>query len=79
MSLVLVTSPDCRLCERARAALAAVGVEYREVDLAADEAGELARAGVPVVLFPVLVAGTTVLAYGGFGEAEVRAALGRGA
>jgi glutaredoxin len=75
MTLVLVTSPDCRLCARARAVLGEAGVAYREIDLASDEAGELARAGVPVVFFPVLVAGTTALAYGDFSAADVRAAL----
>jgi glutaredoxin len=75
MSLVLVTSPDCRLCDRARAVLAKAGVSYREIDLATDEAGDLARAGVPVVFFPVLVDGTRVLAYGDFTGADVQVAL----
>ena len=69
--LVLVTSPDCHLCERARILLDGLGLRYREVDLADPEAGELARRGVPVVFFPVLVAGDRVLAYGAIGEEEV--------
>jgi glutaredoxin len=74
--LVLVVSPDCHLCDRARALLAHLGVRYREVDLADDEAGALAAAGVPVVFFPVLVDGERVVAYGRFTAAEVRAGLG---
>ena len=74
-TLVLVVSPECKLCERARLLLSRVGLRYREVDLADDEAGELARRGVPVVLFPVLVDGEHVIAYGDFSEAELRAAL----
>jgi glutaredoxin len=73
--LVLVVSTDCTLCERARALLARLGVRYREVDLAEDEAGALARRGVPVVFFPVLVAGDRVLAYGDISEPELRHAL----
>lgn len=73
--LVLVTSPDCRLCDRARALLATLAVDYREVDLADDEARDLARAGVPVIFFPVLVAGTRVIAYGAIAADEVRRGL----
>ena len=73
--LVLVVSADCRLCERARALLLRLGLPFREVDLAEDEAGELARNGVPVVFFPVLVDGNRVVAYGDITEAEVRRAL----
>lgn len=72
---MLVTSPDCHLCERARALLRELDLEYREVDLADPEAGELARLGVPVVFFPVLVSGTRVLAYGALTAAEITAAL----
>ena len=74
-SLVLVVSSDCKLCERARRLLGRLGLPFREVDLEDDEAGELARHGVPVVFFPVLVDGTRVLAYGEFSEAELRRAL----
>jgi len=74
-SLVLVVSADCRLCDRARALLARFGLAFREVDLADDEAGDLARRGVPVVFFPVLVDGERVVAYGDISEAELRGAL----
>jgi glutaredoxin len=74
-SLVLVVSADCKLCEQARALLGRLGLSFREVDLAHSEAGELARRGVPVVFFPVLVDGDRVLAYGNISEAEVRRAL----
>jgi glutaredoxin len=73
--LVLVTSSDCRLCDRARALLAELGLRYREVDLADPEAGELARRGVPVVFFPVLVAGDRVVAYGAIERHDVERAL----
>ena len=73
--LILVVSADCRLCERARALLERLGVSFREVDLAADEADELARRGVPVVFFPVLVDGARLIAYGDISEAELRRVL----
>ena len=77
--LVLVVSADCRLCERARSLLESVGVPFREVDLADDEAEELAHAGVPVFFFPVLVADRRVIAYGDFNEDELRRGLAVGA
>ena len=73
--LVLVVSDDCRLCERARELLSRLGLPFREVDLADAEAGDLARSGVPVVFFPVLVDGARLVAYGEMTEAEVRKAL----
>lgn len=73
--LVLVVSADCKLCDRARALLARIGLTYREVDLEDDEAGELARRGIPVVFFPVLVDGERVLAYGEISEGDLRRAL----
>ena len=73
--LVLVVSADCHLCDRARGLLARLGLQFREVDLEDDEAAELARRGVPVVFFPVLVDGERVLAYGDISEAELRRAL----
>jgi glutaredoxin len=48
---------------------------FREVDLEDDEAAELARRGVPVIFFPVLVDGERVLAYGDISEAELRRAV----
>ena len=73
--LVLVVTDDCQLCERARALLGRLGLAYREVDLADEEAAELARRGVPVVFFPVLVEGERVIAYGDISELELRHAL----
>lgn len=73
--LVLVVSDDCKLCDRARALLERLGLAFREVDLADDEARELAGRGVPVVFFPVLVDGDHVLAYGDMSEDELRRAL----
>jgi glutaredoxin len=77
-SLVLVVSADCKLCDRARALLEALGLRFREVDLEDDEAGELARRGVPVVFFPVLVDGERVVAYGDISEGELRRVLALG-
>jgi glutaredoxin len=77
--LVLVVSEDCRLCEKARSLLERLEVPYREVDLGDDEARELARRGVPVVFFPVLVDDGRVLAYGDISEGELSAALAAGA
>ena len=76
--LVLVVSADCKLCDRARALLKRLGLPFREVDLEDDEAGELARLGVPVVFFPVLVDGERLVAYGDISEAELRQALALG-
>ena len=73
--LVLVVSADCHLCDKARTLLARLGLPFREVDLEDDEAGELARRGVPVVLFPVLVDGEQVIAYGDITETELRRVL----
>lgn len=73
--LILVVSDDCKLCDRARALLRRLDVPFREVDLADDEAGELARRGVPVVFFPVLVDGDRVIAYGDISDSELRRAL----
>jgi glutaredoxin len=73
--LVLVVSTDCHLCDKARALLARLGLPFREVDLEDDEAEELARRGVPVIFFPVLVDGVRVIAYGDISETELRRAL----
>ena len=73
--LVLVVSADCRLCDKARALLTRLGHSFREVDLADEEAADLARRGVPVVFFPVLVEGEHVVAYGDISEAELKVAL----
>ena len=72
---VLVVSADCRLCDRARALLDQLGIRFREVDLVSEEAAELARKGVPVIFFPVLVAEERVVAYGDIREDEIRRSL----
>jgi glutaredoxin len=77
--LVLVVSEECALCDHARSLLGRLGIPFREVDLADDEAGDLARRGVPVVFFPVLVEGERVVAYGDISEAELRRELLAGA
>ena len=76
---VLVVSEECTLCDRARSLLGRLGIPFREVDLADDEAADLARRGVPVVFFPVLVDGERVVAYGDISEAELRRELLAGA
>jgi hypothetical protein len=73
--LVLVVSDDCRLCDRARAALVRLRLPFREVDIVEDEAGELAARGVPIVFFPVLLHGDRVLAYGEISDRELRPLL----
>lgn len=73
--LILVVSADCHLCDNARALLARLGLAIREVDLEDDEADELARRGVPVVFFPVLVDGERVIAFGDISEDELRRAF----
>lgn len=73
--LVLVVSDDCKLCDRARILLGRLGLSFREVDLADEEADSLARRGVPVVFFPVVVDGERVIAYGDISETELRRAL----
>ena len=73
--LVLVVSEDCRLCEQARLLLERLGLAFREVDLGDDEAGDLARRGIPVVLFPILLDADRIVAYGDISEADVRRAL----
>ena len=71
----MVVSDNCKLCDQARALLRRLGLSFREVDLADDEAGDLARRGVPVVFFPVLVDDEHVVAYGDISEDELRCAL----
>jgi glutaredoxin len=73
--LLLITAPDCHLCARARAVLAQLSLAAREVDVSSVEAGELAAAGVPLVLLPVLWDGERVLAYGRFSERALRKRL----
>jgi glutaredoxin len=64
--LLLVTSEDCSFCTRAQDVLAELGIEVRIVDVASDEADELARRGIPLAFLPVLTDGESVIAYGRF-------------
>lgn len=73
--LVLVTKEDCEFCERAHSVLAELGVEAREIDVASDEAAELAARGLPLAFLPVLSDGERVLAYGRFSEKRLRREL----
>ncbi len=72
---VLVTSSDCHLCGHARAVLAAVGIDAREIDVEGDEAAALARAGTPLTFLPVLWDGERVVAYGRLSERRLRREL----
>jgi glutaredoxin len=64
--LLLVTNEDCSYCTRAQDVLAELGIEARMVDVASDEADELARRGIPLAFLPVLTDGESVIAYGRF-------------
>lgn len=75
MALVLVTSSDCHLCEHARAVLAALGLEARELDVESDEARSLAAGGVPLAFLPVLWDGRRVVAYGRLSAKRLRREL----
>jgi len=72
MALVLVTSHDCHLCDHARAVLAALRIEAREIDVESDEAVVLAARGVPLAFLPVLSDGERALAYGRLSERRLR-------
>jgi hypothetical protein len=75
-TLMLITTEDCHLCERARAVLSQLGVEARELSVDSAEADELASKGVPLAFPPVLTDGRQVLAYGRFSEKRLRRELG---
>ena len=74
--LVLITSPDCHLCEHAKAVLRALGLPTRAIDAASDEAQALAEGGVPLAFLPVLWDGERVIAYGRFSEKRLRKEFG---
>jgi len=74
--LILVTTDDCRFCERAHAVLDALGVEARHVPVASREAEGLAARGIPLAFLPVLTDGERVLAYGRFSKRRLRKELG---
>jgi glutaredoxin len=73
--LVLITGRSCHLCHHARDVLAGLGLAAREVDADSDEAGELARSGVPLAFLPVLLEGERVLSYGRLSERALRRRL----
>lgn len=73
--LILITTDDCHLCQRAHDVLAGLGVEAREISVASDEAEALAANGVPLAFLPVLTDSTRVIAYGRFSEKRLRKEL----
>jgi glutaredoxin len=73
--LVLITGTSCHLCDHARDVLAQLGLSARELDIASDEAEELARSGAPLAFLPVLLDGGRVLAYGRLSERALRKRL----
>ena len=68
--LLLVTASECHLCAHAREVLKSLRLEVREVDVASDEAQQLAARGIPLAILPVLCDGGRVL---GFGRLSARA------
>ncbi len=74
-SLLLITAADCHLCAHARAVVAALGLEVREVDVESAEAHQLATHGVALVVLPVLLEGDRVLGYGRLSERALRRTL----
>lgn len=73
--LILVTTDDCHLCDRAHAVLGSLGVGFRELSVATREARALAESGIPLAFLPVLTDGQRVLAYGRFSERRLRREL----
>lgn len=73
--LILVTTDDCHLCERAHLALGALGVDARELSVDTDEARALVEDGIALSFLPVLTDGERVLAYGRFSEKHLRKVL----
>jgi glutaredoxin len=67
IELVLYTSENCGLCDRAKHALARAGAAYDEVLVADDHPYRLRT--------PVLESGGTVVAEGIIGDPELRKAL----
>ena len=74
--LVLVTTEDCHLCERAHEVLGELGVSVRELDVGGEAARALAARGVPLSFLPVLCDGERLIAYGRFSEKRLRKELG---
>ena len=74
-TLLLVTTDDCHLCERAHEVLDALGAVVREVAVDSAEADALAARGLALAFLPVLTDGERVLAYGRFSEKHLRKEL----
>ena len=74
-SLILLTAPDCHLCEHAKSVLHELAVPWREVDAESEEGRRLADGAPP--LRPVLwTADGRLLAYGRLSLKRLRKALG---
>lgn len=74
-NLILVTTDDCHLCERARTVLDALGASRREIAVDSKEAEELAARGIVLSFLPVLTDGSRIIAYGRFSEKRLRREL----
>ena len=73
--MLLLTSPDCHLCEHARAVLNELGLSWREVTSESAEGRELETTAPP--MRPVLFAPDgRVLAYGRLSLKRLRKQLG---
>lgn len=76
-ALVLLTAPDCHLCEHGRAVLDELGIDWREVTGNTTEGARLAATAPP--MRPVLIAdGGRVIAYGRLSLKRLRRQLDRG-
>lgn len=77
MTLQLLTAADCHFCERAKAVLAELGLDYREVDADSDAGRQLAATAPP--MRPVLYDGEgAVLAYGRLSLKRLRRQIEQG-
>lgn len=74
---LLVTAPDCHLCEHAHEVLGELGVTPRVIDVSSPAADALAAQGVPLAFLPVLTDGNEVIAYGRFSIRRLREELAR--
>jgi glutaredoxin len=73
--MVLVTTSDCHFCDHAHEVLRQFELDPREVDVASEEADELAARGIPLAFLPVLTDGERVIAYGRFSAKRLRKEL----
>lgn len=74
-SLTYVTTEECHFCEHGRDVLDQLGIVRDEVTVDSAEAEQLAAAGTPLGLLPVLTDGRRVIAYGRFSEKRMRKEL----